>query len=87
MAYERDYKKDYENSKKNGNYKKKLLRDKARRKMVKLGKAHKGDGKDVDHKIPLDHGGSPLGLSNLRMLSKHANRSFERTKTGGVKRK
>lgn len=86
MAYERDYAKDYENSKKNGNYKKKLLRDQARRKMVKLGRAKKGDGKDVDHKVPLDHGGSALGVENLRLVSKHANRSFARTKTGGVKR-
>jgi len=86
MAYDRDYDTEYANSKKNGNYKKKLLRDQARRKMVKLGRAKKGDGKDIDHKVPLDHGGSALGLHNLRAVSVHANRSFERTKTGGVKR-
>jgi hypothetical protein len=39
--------------------------------------------KDVDHRVPLDKGGSN-DPSNLRIRSVHANRSYRRTKTGGV---
>lgn len=46
--------------------------------MIKAGKAHVGDGKDVDHKTPLSKGGS-TGLSNLRVVSKGSNRSFKRS--------
>jgi hypothetical protein len=45
--------------------------------MVKEGRAHKGDGKDVDHKVPLSKGGS-TSKSNLRVKSVHANRSYKR---------
>lgn len=46
-------------------------RNKARRKMVKLGLARKGDGKDVDHK---DRNPKNNSRSNLRMQSKSKNR-------------
>ena len=51
--------------------KKRVAQNKARRMMMKAGKVHKGDGKDVDHKTPLSKGGgnSP---SNLRVRSQHA---------------
>jgi hypothetical protein len=52
--------------------------------MVKAGKAHKGDGKDVDHKTPLSKGGS-TDRSNLRVVPASENRSFARNKDGSLK--
>jgi len=62
--------------------KRRSSRNKARRKMVKAGKARKGDGKDVGHKS-----GNPLNnkRSNLKMQSKQSNRSFARKKNGSKK--
>lgn len=40
-------------------------------------------GKDVDHKKPLDQGGSNV-IGNLRPRSRSANRSFSRTRTGNM---
>lgn len=54
-------------------------RNRARREMEKEGRVHKGDGKDVDHRRPIAKGGGN-GHDNLRVTSKHANRSFPRTK-------
>lgn len=50
---------------------------------MKLGKAKKGDGKDVHHKD-----GNPMNnkKSNLKLLIKNKNRSFARTATAGKKR-
>ena len=48
-------------------------RNAARAKMVKAGKARKGDGKDVDHIRPLSKGGTSA-KTNLRMRSVKANR-------------
>lgn len=59
-------------------------RNKARAQEEKLGKVHKGDGLDVDHRKPLIKGGG-TGLSNLRVISEHANRSFKRTKKAKMK--
>ena len=52
--------------------------------MVKAGKVHPGDGKDVDHKKPLAKGGSNA-KSNLRVRSESANRSFKRNSKAGMK--
>lgn len=41
-------------------------------------------GKDIDHKKPLVKGGSN-GMSNLRAVSVHANRSFARTSKNRMK--
>jgi hypothetical protein len=49
-------------------------RVKARRMMVKAGKAAKGDGKDVDHIKPIRSGGTTT-INNLRMRSRSSNRS------------
>ena len=57
----------------------------ARAKMIKAGKAHKGDGKDVDHKRALSKGGSNA-TSNLRVVSASQNRSFSRNADGSMKR-
>lgn len=51
----------------------------ARAKMEKLGLVKKGDGKDVDHKKPLRHGGSN-DVSNLRVLPKSVNRAWAKKK-------
>ena len=59
------------------------LRNAARRKMIKMGRARKGDGRDVDHKFGISKGN---GLKNLRVQSQHANRSYPRTKSGRVKK-
>ena len=59
-------------------------RNKALRQEMRLGNVHKGDGMDVDHKKPLIKGGG-VSLSNLRVVSQHANRSFKRTRTAGMK--
>jgi 5-methylcytosine-specific restriction endonuclease McrA len=81
----RDYGKEYKNYQgKPKQIANRTARNSARAKMVKAGKAHKGDGKDVDHKKPLSKGGSN-STSNLRVVSKSTNRSFARNKNGGIK--
>jgi 5-methylcytosine-specific restriction endonuclease McrA len=51
---------------------------------VKAGKVKTGDGKDLDHKVPLSKGGSNKP-SNLRVSTPSANRSFPRKKDGSMK--
>lgn len=63
--------------------KKRVEQNKARRAMIKAGKAHKGDGKDVDHKIPLSKGGTSAA-SNLRVVSRNSNRSFARRRDSSL---
>lgn len=78
----RDYKAEYRNYQ--GSEKQKhnrALRNKARHEMEEQGRVHKGDGKDVDHRVPLIKGGSPA-QSNLRVQSEHANRSYRRDSKG-----
>lgn len=58
--------------------KRRAARNAARRKMIKAGKARKGDGRDVAHK---DNNPRNNKRSNLKMQSKAKNRSFARTKT------
>jgi len=60
-------------------------RNAARAEAKKRGLVRKGDGKDVDHIVPLSHGGSNTS-SNTRVVSKHDNRSFPRNSRGGLKR-
>jgi len=62
--------------------KKRAERNAARAKMVKAGKAKKGDGKDVAHVVALDKGGT--NKTGLRVESKSANRSFLRDKKGNL---
>ena len=69
---ERDYKKEYrEYSGTDEQIKRRAARVKARRYMEKNGRAHKGDGKDVDHKDGNPLNGKP---DNLQMRSVSANR-------------
>ena len=72
----RNYRKEYDNYHKSSTQKKRRAsRNTARAKMVKAGKAKKGDGKDVDHK-----NGNPRDNSrkNLKMKTKDRNWSFPR---------
>lgn len=60
-----------------------VLRNKARRELLKEGKVHIGDGKEVDHIRPLSKGGSG-NASNLRVVSASRNDSFKRNSKGGL---
>ena len=73
----------YENSPEQ--VKKRMARNRARAKLLKEGKVHKGDGKDVDHKTPLSKGGKTT-MSNLSVKSASANRSFSRNSDSSVKK-
>lgn len=64
--------------------KKRAQRNKARRIMEREGVVHKGDGKDVDHKIPLSKGGTTV-RSNLKAVPASTNRSYKRTAKGAIK--
>lgn len=81
MAKKRDYKREYQNYQGSpAQIKRRALRNAARAKMVEAGKAYKGDGKDIDHKMGLAAGN---GTRNLRSVSKHKNRSYDRRGPGG----
>lgn len=56
----------------------------ARRESNASGVTSKGDGKDLDHRVPLSKGGSSA-KSNLRVVSKSTNRSFSRNSDGSMK--
>ncbi len=58
---------------------KRALRNQARYLMIKAGKAKKGDGKDIDHRVELSQGGANK-LSNLKAVPASSNRSFKRNK-------
>ena len=78
----RDYKHEYEAYQgKPEQLKNRAKRNAARRELTKEGRVAKGDGKDVDHKVPLKKGGS-MSKSNLKVTSKTANRSWRKGKTG-----
>lgn len=64
--------------------KKRVEQNKARREMQREGLVKKGDGKDVDHRVPLSKGGSS-DRSNLRVVPASENRSFSRNKDGSLK--
>jgi hypothetical protein len=52
-------------------------RNQARREAEKQGLVRKGDGKDVDHKKPLDKGGTN-DKSNLRVVPASENRGWRK---------
>lgn len=81
----RDYKKEVAKYTSKPEVKKKRAeQNAARREMERAGKVHKGDGKDVDHRVPLSKGGS-TERSNLRVVSSSSNRSFSRNANGSLK--
>jgi hypothetical protein len=57
------------------------MNNEARALMAKKGLVHKGDGLDVDHKKGLRAGGTNSS-KNLRVLSEHRNRGWERNPNG-----
>ena len=61
--------------------KERAWRNAARRKLMREGLVHKGDGKDVDHKRMVKDGGTNA-RSNLRVVSKETNRGWRRGKRG-----
>lgn len=63
---------------------KRVANNAARREAISSGKARVGDGKDVDHRIPLSKGGSNQP-SNLRVVSASENRSFARNSDSSLK--
>lgn len=56
----------------------------ARNKAEAEGRVRKGDGKDLDHVVPLSKGGS-YSESNTRVVAAGTNRSFQRNPDGSLK--
>jgi hypothetical protein len=56
---------------------KRVANNKARREAIREGKAHVGDGKDIDHKVPMDKGGSK-STDNTRVADRKANRGWRK---------
>lgn len=78
----RNYKQEYERYQGTEEQKKnRAKRNAARRELEEKGRVHKGDGKDVDHRVPLSKGGSNKA-SNLRVQSASDNRSYRRDSKG-----
>jgi hypothetical protein len=89
MAYknkaDRDYAAEYKNYDGTPAVKKKrAARNKARAMLEAEGVVSKGDGKDVDHKLPLSKGGKTV-RSNLTAVPASANRSYKRKSDGSIK--
>lgn len=73
----RNYKREYETYQGTEEQKKKrAMRNNVRRKALREGKVHKGDGMDVAHKKAFDKGGSNGDGVRIEPASK--NRSFKR---------
>jgi hypothetical protein len=80
----RDYKREYAKyAGKPSEIHKRVLRNRARRAALVAGSVHKGDQMDVDHSPPLSRGNVDAPRST-RVISSHSNRSYRRTRTGGV---
>ena len=78
MATKRNYKSEYKNYHSKPKQKKRRAnRNTARAKMVRAGKARKGDGKDVHHK---NRNTKDNRAKNLSVISKRSNRSYSRKK-------
>jgi hypothetical protein len=56
---------------------KRVEQNRARRHAIAAGKAHVGDGTNVDHKTPLDKGGSGAD-SNTRVVSEKENKGWRK---------
>ena len=81
MAAKRDYRKEYDEYQGTTEQKKRRAqRNAARRKAMKEGKVHKGDGKEVDH-IAKNRKGK-LDNSRVRVVSKGTNRRKQPKRDG-----
>jgi len=60
---------------------KRVARNKARREAIRDGVVKKGDGKEIDHKQPLDKGGS-AGKQNTRVVDAAENRGWRKDHPG-----
>jgi hypothetical protein len=85
MAKARDYQKENEYKAQPEQIKLRVARNKARREAIKAGRVKKGDGKDIDHIVPLSKGGANI-KSNTRVRTKSQNSSFSRNSDSSVKR-
>ena len=82
-AEKRDYKREYATYQgKPEHIRERSNRNKARRKLMKEGLVHKGDGKDVDHK---DSQPMHNSRKNLRVQTDNDNRSYSRKGKGAKK--
>tara|TARA_R110000868_G_scaffold26732_1_gene102678 strand:+ start:690 stop:962 length:273 start_codon:yes stop_codon:yes gene_type:complete len=81
----RDYKKENEYKAQPEQIKLRVARNKARRQAIKDGRVEKGDGKEIDHVIPLSKGGSNT-KANTRIRTKSQNSSFSRNSDNSVKK-
>ena len=66
-------------NKKPSGQKKRGANNKARREAMRDGRVKKGDGKHIDHKVPLDAGGS-TAKSNTRVVSAKVNKGWRKTR-------
>ena len=78
----RDYKKEAKYEAQPEQIANRVARNKARRKLMREGKVHKGDGKDVAHKVAFDKGGS--SKQGVIVQSASQNRSFKRDSKGNL---
>ncbi len=86
MTKPRNYKRENELYKsKPDQIAKRVARNKARREAIRDGRVAKGDGKEVDHIIPLSKGGSNT-KANTRIRTKSQNSSFPRNSDNSMKR-
>jgi 5-methylcytosine-specific restriction endonuclease McrA len=69
LAYQAEYQKRPEN------VEKRVDRNRARRQALAAGIVKKGDGTEIDHKVPLDKGGSDA-KSNTRVTTAAENRAW-----------
>lgn len=72
--YKRNYKQEMKTATSRGEDKDRAARNLARAHAMKAGKVKKGDGKEIDHKVPLRSGGSTKD-HNTRVRSVSTNRA------------
>ena len=72
LAYQAEY------NKRSENVDKRVKNNAVRRDALRTGAAHKHDGTEVDHKVPLDKGGTN-DKSNLRVVPASENRAWRKT--------